>query len=163
MNTIELRKTADKIKDLINKVNSEEQREKLYDQLYEIEYNIDNLERALKREELRKQASETGTLTVSTMWEEYPDCKLSLNHYKADKSLCIDIWNLEEGPIARLTVCLNKKGLPENQSYIDDNNCPWALEFIETYGLGKRIGIGFSGYCTYSLVEWNIDELNKYI
>ena len=104
------------------------------------------------------------TLTVSTMWGEYPDCKVSLNRYNADNSLYVDVWNPEEGPIATLTVCLNKKGLPENQSYIDDNNCPWALEFIETYGLGKWTGdIGFSGYCTYSLVEWNMDELNKYI
>jgi len=53
--------------------------------------------------------------------------------------------------------------MPSNQSYIDENNCPWAMDFIETYNLGWATGnVGFSGYCMYPVVEWNLEELELY-
>jgi len=104
-----------------------------------------------------------NSLTLVTPFETYTDIQISVNHYQADGSLCVDLWNQEEGPIARLTTCLNKKGIEENMSYLDENNCPWSLDFIEHYGLGRNTGkVGFSGYCMYPLIEWDLTELEKY-
>ena len=106
----------------------------------------------------------SNTLTVETMWGDYPNCHVKFNRYYADDSLCIDLWNDEDGAIAKLTVCLSEKKLKgTNRSYLDDNNCPWGEEFVEKYHLGKPVGIGFSGFCTYTLIERNMEELQKYM
>ena len=103
------------------------------------------------------------TLTVETYFDTYQNCKVKINNYHADGTMCVDIWNSEDGAIARLTTCLNKKGMPDNQSYIDTNNCPWAISLIKKYNLGHTTGsIGFSGYCMYPVVEWNLKELEQY-
>ena len=105
-----------------------------------------------------------NTITVKTPYAVYPDCHITLNNYAADGSLCVELWNEEDGMIARLTTCLSKKSLKgTNRSYVDDNNCPWAMDLIEKYNLGTDTEmIGMSGFCFYPLVEWNIDELKKY-
>lgn len=102
-------------------------------------------------------------LTVKTHFKTYPNCRVNINNYCADGTLCVDIWNQEDGAIARLTTCLNKKGTPDNCSYIDRNNCPWAMDFIKEYNLGRATGsVELSGYCMYPVVEWNLKELEQY-
>ena len=102
-------------------------------------------------------------MNVKTNWETYTNCNLVVNKYAANNSLCLEIFNPTEGPIARITVCLSGK-VGENEAYVDTNNCPWAEDFIEEYKLGEDTGkIGFSGFCTYPLYKFNIDAINKYI
>ena len=43
-------------------------------------------------------------LEVRTEWAVYKDCFLQVARYQADNSRAIEIWNNEEGPIARITV-----------------------------------------------------------
>ena len=43
-------------------------------------------------------------LEVRTEWAVYKDCFLQVARYQADNSRAIEIWNNEDGPIARLTV-----------------------------------------------------------
>ena len=99
-------------------------------------------------------------IDVKTFFATYKDCYVTLNHYHADKSLCVDLWNDEDGPIARMTVCLNDSTLKENQAYIDTNDFPEALDIIEQYKLGEFCGMKGSGYCTYPLVTFDMDALN---
>lgn len=103
-------------------------------------------------------------MDVKTNYETYKDCYLKVNKYQANDSLAIEIWNDTDGPIARLTVCLpNERKPKENEAYIDDNNCPWAMDFIEEYNLGTDTGlIGLSGYCMYPKVVFNMNEIEKY-
>lgn len=50
----------------------------------------------------------------------------------------------------------------EGEAYIDTNNCPWAVEFIEKEGLGKRTGrMGRSGYCTYPVVKFDMEKVKE--
>lgn len=103
------------------------------------------------------------TLTVETYFKTYQNCKVKISNYRADGTMCVDLWNSEDGTISRLTTCLNKKGMPDNQSYIDTNNCPWAISLIRKYNLGHTTGsIEFEGYCIYPVVEWNLNELEQY-
>lgn len=116
-----------------------------------------------RHKEMRELAEKEGALTCATYFETYKGVHLSLNRYIKDNSPCVDLWNEEDGPFARLTTCLSNKKLDKNYSYIDENNCPWAMDFIEAYNLGRNTGgLGFSGYCVYPIVEWNMDELAKW-
>ena len=103
-------------------------------------------------------------MEVNTSYATYDNCYLKVDKYQANKSLAIEIWNDEDGPIARLTVCLpNERKPKENEAYIDDNNCPWAMDFIEEYNLGTdTFMIGLSGFCMYPKVAFNMDEVEKY-
>lgn len=102
-------------------------------------------------------------IDVKTQYSTYNNCVVQLDNYMADGSLAIELWNKEEGPIARLTVCLSNPEIEKNQAYVDTNNCPWAEKLIKDYNLGKPTeDVGFSGYCAYPLYEFNLEELKKH-
>ena len=103
-------------------------------------------------------------MTVKTDYRTYENCYLFVDKYVADESIAIEIWNDEEGPVARITTCLDKlSAYPGNLSFVDTNNCPWAEKFIETYHLGKPTGaMGTSGFCEYPLYEFDLDEIRKH-
>ena len=103
-------------------------------------------------------------MKVTTFYATYNDCYLKVNKYQANDSLAIEIWNDEDGPIARLTVCLpNQRKPKENEAYVDTNNCPWAMDFIEEYELGTDTEmIGLSGFCLYPKVAFDMAKVNAY-
>lgn len=102
-------------------------------------------------------------IDIKTMFADYNDCYLSVNKYMADNSVAIQAWNEEDGPIATLTVCLDDKGLGENEAYVDTNNCPWVMDLIERNGLGEPTGdMRASGYCIYPKVKFDMDEVMKH-
>lgn len=45
-------------------------------------------------------------LEAKTEWAVYKNCFLQVGRYQADNSRAIEIWNREDGPIARITVCI---------------------------------------------------------
>lgn len=55
-------------------------------------------------------------LEVKTEWAVYKDCFLQVARYQADNSRAIEIWNNEDGPIARITVCITGSGLAEDET-----------------------------------------------
>ena len=102
-------------------------------------------------------------MTVKTAFANYENCFLVLNRYMADGSLCVQIMSEDDGPIARLTVCLNDDFLGENESYLDTNNFREGEAFVKEFCLGELTGeMGFSGYCAYPVVRFNMDALKKY-
>lgn len=103
-------------------------------------------------------------LEVKTEWAVYKDCFLQVARYQADNSRAIEIWNNEDGPIARITVCITGSGLAEDETVIDTNNCPWAMEFIKQHGFGQATGrMVKSGYCTYPVVKLDIEKIGEYL
>ena len=100
------------------------------------------------------------------------ECYLILNRYKADNTLAIDLVSTYGEPITRLTVCVNNgykiSKAPDNISFIDINNNPTAMNFIDEYKLGEpvringRIVVYKSGFCEYPLYKFNLKELRKY-
>jgi hypothetical protein len=103
-------------------------------------------------------------MKIKTAFAEYDNVFLTKGHYYADGSLAIRAFNDEDGPITNVTVCLCDKTLQENEAYVDTNNFPGALEFIEENGLGKPTG-GYrqSGYCLYPKVKFNPMEIDKHV
>lgn len=101
-------------------------------------------------------------MTLRTEFRVYKSVYLQAGRYKADNSVAIQAWNRQDGLIASFTVCLCDKSLGEGESYIDTNNCPWAIDFIEQEGLGQRTGrIGRSGYCTYPVVKFDMQKVRE--
>lgn len=99
--------------------------------------------------------------TVTTEYETYPNCTMSLREY-ANGHAAIQLY-CEEGPLATLTV--NIPGIERydnNYSCVDTNNCPWAEELIEELGIGEPVGIGFvSGFCTYPVYKFKFEKIKN--
>lgn len=103
-------------------------------------------------------------MKIKTEFRVYENVYLKIGKYMADNSIAIEAWNRTEGSIARITVCLTDPFLRENESYVDTNNCPWALDFIREYELGKESGyMKRSGYCNYPAVSFDMEQIKKYI
>lgn len=100
------------------------------------------------------------------------ECYIILNRYKADNTLAIDLISINGEPITRLTVCVNNgkklSNPPQNISFVDVNNNPTAMNFIDEYKLGEPLRMlddiitYKSGFCEYPLYKFNLNELRKY-
>lgn len=53
-----------------------------------------------------------GFLNVKTNYSVYKNCMLRLGRYMSDGSLAVEIYNRQDGEIARLTTCLCDPTLP---------------------------------------------------
>ena len=94
-------------------------------------------------------------MILKTEYETYENVQMTKTTYVNNGNLAIQLWNEEDGPLAMLTVNLDKK-LDEGYAYVDTNNCPWAESFIEENKLGEDTGkLGFSGFCCYPLYKFN--------
>lgn len=103
------------------------------------------------------------TFDLTTNYETYKNCYFIDQKYTIDDSLALEIWNDEDGPIARLTTWVGATS-SENAAYVDTNNCPWAEDFIEKMGIGKPTGnFARSGFCIYPEYEFDMDKVNKYM
>jgi len=103
-------------------------------------------------------------MMIETEYRTYENVFLRVERYMADSSLCILLYNRDYAVIAKLTTCLDDKSLKDNEAYIDTNNCPWAIDFINDYALGVLTGKKkVSGYCIYPVVRFNMDEIEKYV
>lgn len=100
-------------------------------------------------------------MTLRTDFGTY-EVDLIVSRYMADNSVAIMAYSREREPIATLTVCLDDKRLTEDETHIDTNNCPWAVDFIEQEKLGKKTDrIGHSGFCTYPVIKLDMDRLRE--
>ena len=103
-------------------------------------------------------------LEVRTEGAVYKKCFLQVAKYQADNSRAIEIWNEEDGPIARITVCITGSMLAEDEVVLDTNNCPWAVEFVESNDLGENTGRTVrSGYCPSPVVKLNVEKIGEYL
>ena len=102
-------------------------------------------------------------MKLKTRFATYDNLFLTVDRYRYDNSTAVQLWNYTDGPIARLTVCLDDKSLDEDEAYLDTNNLPEAVDFVKEYGLGELTGdFRRSGWCVYPKVKFNMDELEKY-
>ena len=60
----------------------------------------------------------TGMNIRNNFGYEYDNCRLEVDHYRADGSLFLQLVNDIDGPIETLTTCLTDSSLHENEAYI---------------------------------------------
>ena len=90
---------------------------------------------------------------------------LSIGKYSHKNNLAIMMVCADSDwpePFANLTVNLPDHDLPDDLAFIDTNNLRTAFDFILKYNLGELVGFGQSGFCTYPLIKFNLDEVKKY-
>lgn len=103
-------------------------------------------------------------MKIDTVFASYEDIMLEVSNYVADNSVYIQAWNMKEGPIATLTVCLNDKSIGKDETYLDTNNCPWVVRFMFDNGLGELTGkTKQSGFCTYPVMKIKMEEVMKHV
>lgn len=118
---------------------------------------------------------ENGTLKLKSQYEnkEY-EVKIIKSNYLQDHNLYIglvyrdympDFCNTAEywAPYCDITVNITK--LPDNQACIDVNNlgdyiCDWLIENKLAKPTNK---VARSGFCTYPIFEFDLNEVNKYL
>ena len=77
-----------------------------------------------------------------------------------DGSLAIEAW-CEDGPYTTVTVCLSRKLNPD-EAFVDTNNNAGMDRWLEKNGIAKFTGVyGRSGFCTYPLMRFNLDKIDK--
>lgn len=90
--------------------------------------------------------------------------RIETSKYTTNKTLALPLITEEGEPFANLTVNIMDSMIwaDDTCAFVDTNNCPWAEEFIAENGLGEYMGIrGASGFCTYPLYKFNLEEIEK--
>ena len=97
-------------------------------------------------------------LEVKTSYVTYTDCTLRVGQYQMDGSIAVEIFSRREGPVARID-----SSLAENEAYVDTNNCPWVVDFLEAKGLAKSTGrTRRSGYCIYPSMKFDREKMAEF-
>lgn len=107
------------------------------------------------------------TFTVKTKYGTYKNCTFATNKYIADESLAVEILTEDKEPLATITTCLVDKMLVKSEShmesYIDTNNCPWAVRLLDSLNIARLTGaVRQSGFCVYPTMLFDMEELKKY-
>ncbi len=98
---------------------------------------------------------------VKTIFGKEVDCIVNVGKY-AKGGIAVQLYTAYE-PYATLTTKLDVEGFSDEYAFVDTNNCPWAEELIKEYNLGEPTGMSArSGYCTYPLYKFDLDELEKH-
>lgn len=109
------------------------------------------------------RSTKEDKMIYKSRYETYENCFLKHIGYYMDGPPAIEVWNAAVGLICRLTVCLCELTLAENESFVDVNNNPYALDFVYEYGLGRVTGrFEPSGYCLYPSVVFDMEQVKKY-
>jgi len=83
--------------------------------------------------------------------------------YTSNGSLAVMLYDAEDNePYAVITTNIDDSDNLHNKffAFVDTNNCPWAKEFLIRNCLGVPMPQkGHSGFCTYPLFLFAIDEI----
>lgn len=92
------------------------------------------------------------------------DITFRVDSYRSGGGLAI-VMECEEGPYGVLTVNLEDFPTHGNKAFVDiNNNGADIVDWIESNNLGVVTGrMGFSGFCIYPEVEFNLDEISKHL
>ena len=85
---------------------------------------------------------------------------LRIDSYVQGHGLYIGLDEEDGSPFADLTVNLPDSQLKQGQAYINHEMSEDFLRFIEQNHLGTVLArLGFSGYCSYKTVDFDLDRL----
>ena len=100
------------------------------------------------------RTSKTGPTTQVT---------LRLSRYSSNNTLAVQLVEARAPWPVFATITVNLQGNPygmdsrqdDHFAYVDTNNCPWVIDFLEENNIAVPTGIyAPSGYCIYPLYEF---------
>lgn len=93
-------------------------------------------------------------------WNDEYKVDIKKSAYANNDNLAIELIEDDGSPFAMLTVNIHK--LPYGYAYLDTNNCPWVVDFVEGNNLGEFAGTyGVSGFCVYPLFKFNEEVIEN--
>lgn len=97
-------------------------------------------------------------------WNKDYNINFEVTSYVDDGGLAI-VMHCEGEPFATLTVNLEDFPTYGNKAFVDINNLgEEIINWIEENNIGVRTSrLGFSGFCVYPEVDFNLDEINKHL
>lgn len=91
-------------------------------------------------------------------WGRKHNVTVHATKYVDNGNLTVCLDDPMEGPYATITVNLGR--LNDGFAYVDTNNCPWAVKFLEENGLAEFTGKTCrSGFCEYPLYKFNMEKI----
>ena len=83
--------------------------------------------------------------------------------YQNNGSLAILLFDEQEELFCDMTVNISTASTSgSNCAFVDTNNNPWIIEYIEANELGKPTGrYASSGYCQYPEYEFDLSKMNE--
>ena len=104
--------------------------------------------------------------TLKTQFGSYEVLPYEMR-YVVNNAIAVQLMDADDfAPFAMLTVNLpddedTRELCGDNAQFVDTNNCPWAIEFLEENEIAKPTGFcGFSGFCVYPLYQFDTNKLN---
>lgn len=107
-------------------------------------------------------------LKYKSVWREEPmDAVITQSAYANNGRMYLGLWCKEEDyfePWTDITVNLFGPITDENCAFVDNNNCPDIVQFLEQSGLAVPTGrVRQSGWCVYPEYRFNMDEVRKHL
>ena len=101
-------------------------------------------------------------------WDKTWDIWFEISSYNYGGGLAIEMICEEEygpEPFATLTVNLEDFPTEGNNAFVDINNLSDEIvDWLIANNLGEMTGrIGFSGFCAYPEIAFNLDEIKKHV
>ena len=104
------------------------------------------------------------TLELATQWGSTEKVQLEINNYMNNNGLYLGLKRKEDDyfePYGDISVNLGVKA-PDYSAYVDLNNMPELVKFIEENDLGEFTGLTQrSGFCEYPLYMFHVDKLRE--
>lgn len=92
---------------------------------------------------------------VSEWTGEETEVDIVKSRYVANGRMALQMY-CEDGPFGTLTVNLDGPVFGDNTAYIDINNMPGAIDFLEGIGAGECTGyVWGSGFVSYPLFKFD--------
>ena len=104
------------------------------------------------------------TFEINSFFGGSYTCCLELGEYQDNRHIAVQVWDVEDGPYATLTVNLPEtRRHPQNFAFLDTNNFPGGPDLVEQLGIGRDTGkYSWSGYCAYPLYELFPEKIREF-
>jgi hypothetical protein len=85
--------------------------------------------------------------------------------YDYGQTLAVMANDDDGSPYGVATVYLEgqSESLPRDCAFVDTNNWPDVVELLESEGIAEELDevCGFSGFCTYSAMKFNLEKIRE--
>ena len=88
---------------------------------------------------------------------------LKRSSYRNNGVLAVLMETDDGEPFATLTVNIEGwDSLPHDMSFVDTNNCDWAVKFLKDNKIAESMGVyASSGFCSYPLYKFDLSKIEE--
>lgn len=86
-----------------------------------------------------------------------------ITKYRSNNKLAILLFSEDGALFCDMTVNITDSNTCDSScAFVDTNNSPWLIDFIQANELGKKTGrFGVSGFCSYPEFAFDLAKMNE--